>query len=192
MILTVCHWAIVGLWAIALTYWVIAAFFMKQRADRGAFRRGVRTRFLLFLIMVAAITLARRVTGLHALQLAELRSIPMAVTGAVCTAAGAILAVAARAAIGHNWGTPGMRKTDTDLVTSGPYRWIRHPIYTGILLMMMGTAIGLTRGWWLVTIAAGIYFIYSARAEERYMGEVFPDRYPAYRARTKMLVPFLW
>jgi protein-S-isoprenylcysteine O-methyltransferase Ste14 len=85
-----------------------------------------------------------------------------------------------------------MQRIDTDLITRGPYGLVRHPIYAGILLMMIGTAIGLIFAWWLVAAAAGVYFVYSARSEERYMCERFPDAYPAYRARTKMLVPFLF
>ena len=94
-------------------------------------------------------------------------------------------------AIGRNWAPPATCRTDTELVTSGPYALVRHPIYGGILLMMVGTAIGLIPTWWLVAAAAGIYFFYSARAEERFMTERFPDSYPAYRARTKMLIPLL-
>ena len=75
---------------------------------------------------------------------------------------------------------------------TGPYAFIRHPIYGGVLLMMVGTALGFAPVWWLAAGAAGIYFFYSARAEERFMGERFPDSYPAYRARTKMLIPFLF
>ena len=85
-----------------------------------------------------------------------------------------------------------MQRTDTELITRGPYALVRHPIYSGILLMMVGTAIGLIAAWWLVVAAAAVYFVYSARAEERYMCERFPDAYPAYGARTKMLVPFLF
>ena len=57
--------------------------------------------------------------------------------------------------------------------------------------MMIGTATGLIPAWWLVAAAAGAYFFVSARAEEQHMAERFPDAYPAYRARTKMLIPFL-
>ncbi len=191
MIPTICHWWIVSLWVAFLIYWAIAAVFVKRGVDRFALHRGITMRLTLFLVIMIAMVLARRSINLHALQRAELHSIPMAVTGAVFVTLGAFLAFTARAVIGRNWGSPRMRKTDTDLVTRGPYSLVRHPIYTGVLLMMTGTAIGLTPIWWLVAAAAGMYFFISARAEERYMAERFPDAYPAYRARTKMLVPFL-
>lgn len=191
MILTACHWWIAGLWAVFLVYWLIAAMFMK-RVERSAMRPGMTLRFALFVIIVIAIGLARRSPALRGLQWMELHSVPMALTGAVIATIGAIVAFAARAAIGRNWGPPATRRTDTELVTSGPYALVRHPIYTGVLLMMIGTAIGLIPAWWLVAAAAGTYFAMSAHAEERFMAERFPDSYPAYRARTKMLVPFIF
>jgi protein-S-isoprenylcysteine O-methyltransferase Ste14 len=57
--------------------------------------------------------------------------------------------------------------------------------------MMIGTALAMIPIWWLVAAAAGVYFFYSARSEERYMTERFPGDYPAYRSRTKMLLPFV-
>ena len=191
VILTVCHWLIVGLWTVMLVYWVIAAIFVKRGGDRGAFRRGVFMRLALFILILVAVEIARRSATLAALQRTELHSVPLAVIGALLVTAGAVVAFSARAVIGRNWGTPGTRKTDTELVTTGPYALIRHPIYAGILLMMIGSAIGLFPSWWLVAAAAGAYFIVSARSEERFMTERFPDAYPAYRARTKMMIPFL-
>lgn len=191
MILALCHWWIVGLWIVFVIFWAIAALFVKRGVDRGAFLRRMTVRLMLFVLMAAAVVIARRSVDLHALQWGVFHSVPMAIAGAVLNTLGAVLAFSARAVIGRNWGSPMMRKTNTDLVTSGPYRFIRHPIYSGILLMMIGSAIGLTPAWWLATLAAGAYFIYSARTEERYMAECFPDAYPAYRARTKMLIPFL-
>ena len=190
MILTACHWWIVGLWAVFVIYWAVAALAMK-RLDRGAIRSGMAMRLGIFLTVAVAIALARRSPELRALQLSQFQSVPMAVSGAIIATLGVILAFSARAAIGGNWGPPATRRTDTELVTSGPYALVRHPIYGGILLMMTGTAIGIIPTWWLVAAAAGIYFFYSARAEEAFMTERFPDSYPAYRARTKMLLPFV-
>jgi len=80
------------------------------------------------------------------------------------------------------------QKAEPELVTSGPYRYVRHPIYSGLLLAVLGTALA-TNGYWLIvagTMAA--YFIYSATVEEQLMTRSFPTAYPAYRARTKMLI----
>jgi protein-S-isoprenylcysteine O-methyltransferase Ste14 len=77
-------------------------------------------------------------------------------------------------------------------VTSGPYHLVRHPIYSGILVAGVGTAIAL--GWmWLVVVGlAGVYFIYAATVEERYLTGQFPDTYPGYKRSTKMLVPYVF
>jgi protein-S-isoprenylcysteine O-methyltransferase Ste14 len=190
VILTACHLWIVGLWILFVIYWAVAALRMK-RLDRGAIRSGMGMRFGIFLTVAVAIALVRRSPELRGLQLAQFQSVPMAISGAIIATAGVILAFSARAAIGRNWGPPATRRTDTELVTSGPYALVRHPIYGGILLMTIGTAIGLIPTWWLVAAAAGIYFFYSARAEERFMAERFPNSYPAYRTRTKMLLPFV-
>ncbi|MGH2998650.1 MAG: methyltransferase family protein, partial [Gaiellaceae bacterium] len=79
-----------------------------------------------------------------------------------------------------------------ELVTSGPYRLVRHPIYSGVLAAGIGTGVGLD-WWWLVPVAiAGVYFIYSATYEERFLAGQFPDTYPAYKRSTKMLVPLIY
>ena len=191
VILDLCHLWIAGLWVVMLAYWAIAAFFTKRTADGGLDRNGLLMRFGIAAAVIAAVILARRSPELSALQEAELRSVPMALAGALVATAGAALAFTARAAIGRNWGTPGSRKADSDLVTNGPYGLVRHPIYGGVLLMMIGTAIGQLPTWWAIVAAGGAFFIYSARREERLMTERFPDAYPAYRKRTKMLIPFL-
>jgi protein-S-isoprenylcysteine O-methyltransferase Ste14 len=190
-VLTICHWWIVGLWTVLLVYWTIAAILVGRGLRAGARRRGMGLRLVLLLIIIAAIDLARRFGDLRALEWAVLHSEAMALAGAILTTVGAVIAFTARAAIGRNWGPPATERSDTLLVTSGPYSLVRHPIYTGILLMMIGTAIGIMPAWLLVAIAAGIYFYVSARAEERFMAERFPEAYPPYRARTKMLIPFL-
>jgi protein-S-isoprenylcysteine O-methyltransferase Ste14 len=68
---------------------------------------------------------------------------------------------------------------------------IRHPIYTGILLAITGTALTESLLWFLPLVVAIPYFILAARREERLMLEQFPDQYPGYRRRTKMLIPWL-
>ena len=101
-------------------------------------------------------------------------------------------AIWARAHIGRNWGTPMTQKDDPELVTSGPYRLVRHPIYSGILAAGIGTAVALSWYWLAPVALAGIYFVYSATVEERFLTEQFPHSYPPYKRSTKMLVPFVF
>jgi protein-S-isoprenylcysteine O-methyltransferase Ste14 len=83
------------------------------------------------------------------------------------------------------------QKDDPDLVTSGPYRRVRHPIYSGILLALLGTALA-TNLYWLIALGVlGVYFVYSAKVEERLLTASFPSTYPSYRTKTKMLIPFV-
>jgi protein-S-isoprenylcysteine O-methyltransferase Ste14 len=106
--------------------------------------------------------------------------------------AGLAVAVWARAYLGRNWGMPMTRKDQPDLVETGPYRFIRHPIYAGVILGLAGTALATSVvGLIVVAVVAG-YFIYSAFREERYLTGLFPDGYPAYKRATKMLVPFVF
>ena len=84
------------------------------------------------------------------------------------------------------------QKVDPELVTTGPYRSVRHPIYSGIILAMVGTAIAVSVYWLIAVVLLGGYFLYSAIMEERIMAGLFPDSYPAYKQSTKMLVPFIF
>jgi protein-S-isoprenylcysteine O-methyltransferase Ste14 len=101
------------------------------------------------------------------------------------------LAVWARVYLGRNWGMPMTQKQDPELVTTGPYRYIRHPIYSGMLLMTLGSALDVNAYWLLGFVVAAVFFIYSALAEERNMTKQFPKTYPTYKSQTKMLVPFI-
>lgn len=124
----------------------------------------------------------------------KLRFLPEAdwikVLGCVLALAGALLACWARRMLGDNWSVAVQLKQDHELVERGPYRWMRHPIYSGLLLAFVGTAvlIGEVRaGIALAIIAAS--FWYKLRIEERWLGEQFGAAYADYKARVKALVP---
>jgi protein-S-isoprenylcysteine O-methyltransferase Ste14 len=86
---------------------------------------------------------------------------------------------------------PMTQKDEPELVTSGPYHFVRHPIYSGILLAILGTSLATNLYLLVGVLVIGIYFIYSAKVEERNMTTTFPNTYPSYRMRTKMLIPFV-
>jgi protein-S-isoprenylcysteine O-methyltransferase Ste14 len=170
-------------WVAFWIYWLVAAFSMKR--GRLAWSRELRIRAV---IVVLAILLLR----LGAFQNNGLTSDPWrAGLGLVLFAVGLAFAVWARIHIGRNWGTPMSQKDDPELVTSGPYQLVRHPIYSGILVAGVGTAVALSWQWLIAVALAGVYFVYSATIEERNLTEQFPDSYPAYSRATKMLVPFI-
>jgi len=171
-------------WAAFWLYWLVAAFSMKR--GRVPWSRELRIRAVIAVVVILLIRVgAFRGHGLNA-------DAWRAGVGLVLFALGLGLAVWARIHIGRNWGTPMTQKETPELVTSGPYRLVRHPIYSGILAAGAGTAVALSWVWLTAVALAGVYFLYSATVEERYMAEQFPDRYPAYKHSTKMLVPFVF
>jgi protein-S-isoprenylcysteine O-methyltransferase Ste14 len=93
-------------------------------------------------------------------------------------------------ALGRSWGMPMTLRDKQDLVTHGPYAYVRHPIYTGMAAMAVGTALAypIMLLWAAIMVA---YVLISALREERDMVQLFPDTYPAYKQRSKMLVPFV-
>jgi protein-S-isoprenylcysteine O-methyltransferase Ste14 len=171
-------------WGAFWLYWLAAAFSRKRGHIRWS--RELRARLL---IIPAAILLAR----LGAFRSHRANTDPwLAAVGLVLFGLGLGFAIWARVHIGRNWGAPMTRKDEPELVTSGPYRLVRHPIYSGIIVAGLGTAVALSWLWLPVFALAGIYFVYSATVEERYLTEQFPDSYPAYKRSTKMLVPFVF
>jgi protein-S-isoprenylcysteine O-methyltransferase Ste14 len=171
-------------WGVFWLYWLVAAFSVKR--GRVPWSRELRIRALIVVIVVILLRFG-------AFRGRALNTDPWrAAVGLVLFGLGLGVAVWARLHIGRNWGTPMTRKDDPELITSGPYHLIRHPIYTGILLASIGTAVALSWLWLIAVGLAGVYFIYSATVEERYLTEKFPDTYPAYKRATKMLVPFVF
>ncbi len=83
-------------------------------------------------------------------------------------------------------------KAQPELVRTGPYRAIRHPIYSGIILAIAGTAVAVSVYWLISVVLLGAYFVYSAVIEERNMTRLFPGEYPDCKRSTRMLVPFIF
>jgi protein-S-isoprenylcysteine O-methyltransferase Ste14 len=171
-------------WAAFWLYWIVAAFSMKRGRVPWSRELGIRA------VIVAVVILLVRLGAFrdHGLNTNPLR----ASLGLVIFALGLGFAIWARVHIGRNWGTPMTQKNEPELVTSGPYHLVRHPIYVGILVAGLGTAVALSWLWLPAVVLAGIYFVYSAAVEERYMTEQFPDTYPVYKRSTKMFVPFVF
>jgi protein-S-isoprenylcysteine O-methyltransferase Ste14 len=113
--------------------------------------------------------------------------------GTLILALGLGFSVWARVYLGRNWSATVTVKEDHELIRGGPYARVRHPIYTGLLLGFIGTAI--VRGEWRGVLAVVIAFAAlwrKLRLEERWMSETFGEQYRLYRERTAALIPYLF
>jgi len=111
-------------------------------------------------------------------------------TGVLLTAAGVAIALWARWHLGANWSGVVTLKEGHELIRTGPYRTIRHPIYTGILLALFGTVVatGEVRGLLAVTIA-WLSFYWKARREESFLTQEFGEKFATHAKQTGMFLP---
>jgi protein-S-isoprenylcysteine O-methyltransferase Ste14 len=168
-------------WIVFWIYWLASA--ATSKASVGG---GWRTRLTgVSVVAVFVVSDAFRASGL------AVHDVIVAAIGAALFAAGLALAVWARLHLGRNWGMPMTRRAEPELVTSGPYRFIRHPIYTGLLIAMLGSVLVNNLLGLIVVAALVAYFYYCGTVEERNLAAAFPSAYPEYRGRTKMLIPFV-
>jgi protein-S-isoprenylcysteine O-methyltransferase Ste14 len=118
----------------------------------------------------------------------------LAASGALLGLAGAAVVVRSRAELGPAWSFVPRAQEGARLVTTGPYRLVRHPIYSGFVLFAAGEAVafGSSPAVMIVLFGMAPTFAWRARAEERVLTRTFGDRYVAYRQRTKMIIPHVF
>jgi protein-S-isoprenylcysteine O-methyltransferase Ste14 len=110
--------------------------------------------------------------------------------GAFLTVVGVAFAIWARYRLGRTWGSN--TKEDPVLITSGPYAYVRHPLYAGAMLGLFGSALTGSIVAVVMFIISIIFCLLRIHKEERVMLGLFPGKYPAYQARTKRLIPHMW
>jgi protein-S-isoprenylcysteine O-methyltransferase Ste14 len=185
------------LWVAFLLYWLILALFNKKASPDAPWRTAWGVRLAVAVVAVLLILSSRRAAAPGLLAsigrvLAIHAGIAAQWLGLGLCLAGFGFAIWARGHLGRNWGMPMSLRQEHELVTSGPYAYARHPIYTGILLAMIGSVLARGPAWLLLFLIAFAYFLYSARTEEKMMLAQFPEAYAAYRRRTRMLIPFVF
>lgn len=121
------------------------------------------------------------------------RALIFATAGCVFALLGAAVLLWSRQALGTAWSLTPAADEATGLVTTGPYRFVRHPIYLGFLMLTAGEAIAFNSEAVFVILLAAVVptFLWRAYAEERILERIFGDRYAAYRKRTRLIVPFV-
>ena len=176
-----------GAWAL---YWLVAAYGNKATQRREPFT----SRLIYMLALVAGgvlIAWDRWPWGWVLDESLWPRSALSYLVGLAVLIVGLAFSVWARVHLGRNWSGNVTVKEGHELIRTGPYRYVRHPIYTGILTGAMGTAIcsGTLRAALGLAIVA-VAFIVKLRAEERFMRETFPGQYPQYCEEVPALIPF--
>ena len=117
----------------------------------------------------------------------------LASLGSLLAVAGAALVLRSRAELGPAWSLVPKAGRETGLVTTGPYRLVRHPIYLGLALLAMGEALAFSSWPAFLIVLAGIVptFAWRARAEETLLSRTFGKRYALYQEQTRMIIPYL-
>lgn len=183
-------WYFTSVWTAFLLYWRILAVHTKQSVRiEPTLSRLLRS--LAFILAIALFFVPHLPVPTLCLTLLPQTRLTFWL-GAAVNALGLLFAVAARHHIGRNWSGTVTLKQDHELITTGPYAFVRHPIYTGILTGFLGSAIALgqVRGL-LATLLILIALWAKLRLEEQWMRQQFGHAYAAYAAHTAALIPFL-
>src|SRR5664280_467542 len=177
-----------GCWIAWVDYWVVTAFATKRTVERGGF---IGYRLVAGIVIVGLVAAGRL---LHVSSQSQLwqTTLALGVLTDCIVAAGAAFTVWARITLGRNWSAEVTFKQDHELIESGPYGLVRHPIYTGLIAMALGAAInyGHVLGFaLLIGLCGGLWW--KARQEEQIMFRHFPAAYAAYKARVHAIIPFV-
>lgn len=178
---------------------VMAAVWISQarKTKRTAEHRGGWWMRITAIVTVVAVILIQQAVGKF-WTVAELplwpRTFGVKLLADAVALTGMLVMLWARSALGDNWSANITLKQEHKLITSGPYAYVRHPIYSGLLLMILGLVIYYAN--WAGVLLFLIFFFGAyfgkGRKEEKVLTEKFPEEYPAYRKRVKALIPFLF
>jgi protein-S-isoprenylcysteine O-methyltransferase Ste14 len=179
-----------GCWSLFCVIWLIAAFWTKQSVYQ---QRGRRLWRYTLPLAIGAYLIFK---GPRLSDPLDLRIIPhvnaVAWTGVALCVGGLLFCVWARFTLGRNWSGVVTFKGGHELITRGPYAIVRHPIYTGLLLMLVGTVIVFGHVAGIIALPFVFWGLWiKLRYEERLMLQKFTAEYEAYSRRVKRLIPFV-
>jgi protein-S-isoprenylcysteine O-methyltransferase Ste14 len=185
------YWLIVAIWAIWELYWGISARSVKRATSKESLstRVPVIIGLLLSLVLMLAPGWLGPFFGRRLLPNGDL----LYFTGLALLLFGMYWAFWARHTLGSNWSGRVTIKEGHELITRGPYHWVRHPIYTGVLFAFAGTALALGRMGNLFAIGIMlVVFAHKIRLEEKVLDRHFGQKYADYRRSAKTLIPLVW
>jgi len=180
---------VAGCWIVFIAFWIVSAFSVKKTRAQ----QPIRDRLLyLVLTAVVAVLLNGSVRVIHWDRAVLPHTFARGILADLLVLVGLCVAIWARVTLGGNWSARVTLKEEHELVQRGPYRVVRHPIYAGLLLMILGTAIlgGQVSGFVAVAICFGGFWM-KLRQEEALLTKHLPG-YSEYMHHTKALVPFIF
>ncbi len=181
---------VLGCWVTFALYWLVSAFRVKATEERQSLLSKLAHRLPVGFgwWLLAYPGLPPPMNLLLVPNAGWLRLL-----GAAACVYGLLFTIWARRTLAGNWSSDVTFKQGHELIKTGPYRFVRHPIYTGLLMMSFGTAIEVGRlHCWLSLPISAIGFWIKLKQEERLMLRHFPGEYPAYQKQVKALVPFVF
>lgn len=180
-------------WFVTMVYFVISMFTARRIAQREARQRRLADIALIwggyFLIFFQLEVHPPAAWNSH-FFIAPVWRQPLGVTGAVLAVAGLAFTCWARAVLGRYWSGTVALKADHKLIQSGPYRVVRHPLYTGLMTATLGTALSV--GLWQTLAGAAllwIAFLSRAHREDALLSGQFGQQFADYQARSGRLLP---
>ena len=179
---------VIGCWGVFIVFWMVSAFAVKPTKAQ----QPLPQRLLYLAITVGAVVLLNGSARMMHWDRAILpRSVVLGILADALVLVGLGVTLWARVTLGGNWSARVTLKEGHELITRGPYRVVRHPIYSGLLLMILGTAVLIGRVGAFVVLAfcfCGLWM--KLRQEEVLLTGHLPG-YSEYMRRTKALVPFV-
>jgi protein-S-isoprenylcysteine O-methyltransferase len=178
-------WLINAAWIIVVVYLIVTARRAKPDTE------GHRAQSLALVFALIAAVLLPRLEVFRFVNFAPVNAV-LGSVGVIITGVGLALFVWARQTLGSNWSQTVSAKQGHELVTSGPYRYVRHPMYTGGLVACLGSAIVAGGAFVFLLVVLTPLFLWRVGAEDKLMTGQFPREYPVYKQSTKALIPFVW
>ncbi|HEX3325463.1 MAG TPA: isoprenylcysteine carboxylmethyltransferase family protein [Actinomycetota bacterium] len=178
-------------WVITGIVWVAGALYNAQRGPRAQTRLRASNVWTILVVAALAVTLNKVFPGSDSAT-ATVRTSWVQILGLAFLVCSTVFTLWARVALGTMWSSTPTVKIQHQLRTGGPYAVARHPIYTGLLGMLLGSVLMVGVGPWLVAFVVYLVFIeIRIHFEEKLMLESFPEAYSRYRRAVPQLVPGL-
>src|SRR5215469_5049365 len=161
------------------------------RVRKGEKRR-FEVRFWLFAVFVVLALVFRGWFAERSGSVVWAQTMTTNILADLATVLGLILVIQSRRALGQNWSSEVVIQEKHELIEKGLYAYIRHPLYSGLILMLMGVALYYGRTAWIIIFVCSFFgFYFKSRMEERLLTKTFPA-YSEYKRRTKALIPLIW